>query len=137
MSQNTYRLTLKSTHQESERIPDYISELQPKAELSDDETSNLMLLVSEAVTNAIEHGNMLDPDKKAELTIEVLADKITVTVTDEGEGFDPDELTENPINEDNLLNVRGRGVFILRELTDELTFPDDGRTTRFVIHRQN
>lgn len=135
MSNKTYRLTLKSTFEESERIPDYISDLQPDAGLSDDETSNLMLLVSEAVTNAIEHGNRLDPEKKAELTIEISPETITVTVTDEGEGFDPGEETDNPLSEENLLNEGGRGIFLLKELSDELSFSDGGRTTKFVIRR--
>jgi serine/threonine-protein kinase RsbW len=137
MSNKTYRLTLKSTFEESERIPDYISDLQTDAGLSDDETANLMLLASEAVTNAIEHGNKLDPEKEAELLIDISPDTITVTVTDEGEGFDPNKEIENPLDEENLLNVRGRGVFLLKELSDELSFLDDGRTTKFVIRRQS
>jgi serine/threonine-protein kinase RsbW len=135
MPEKTFRLNLQSTYEESEKIPDFVSDLQPEAGLTDDETSNLMLLVSEAVTNAIEHGNQLHPEKKVDLEIAVTDKAITTIVTDEGEGFDPEEETENPLDEANLLSERGRGVFLLKELSDELVYLNGGRTVKFVILR--
>ena len=134
MPKQTFRLTLKSTYEESETVPDFVLEVQDKCSLNEDVTSTLMLLASEAITNAIEHGNRSDPSKIVKITINVLADKIITHVIDQGEGFKPEE-TVDPLKEENLLNTSGRGIFLLQELSDEVEFLDDGREVQFVIYR--
>mgnify|MGYP006289291881 CR=1 FL=1 len=136
MANESYRLSLKSTYEESERIPDFVEDLQSESSLSENEASTLMLLLSEAVTNAIEHGNKSEADKKVDVHIVIDDQAITSTVTDEGEGFDPTNV-KDPLKEENLLDVGGRGIFLIRELSDSFEFEDDGRTVRFSIHRRN
>ena len=136
MSNESFILSLKSTFEESERIPSFVEDLQSKSSLNDEESSTLMLLLSEAVTNAIEHGNLNDEAKNVDVQILIDDKKITTTVTDEGEGFDPSTL-KDPLKEENLLATGGRGIFLIRELSDEIEFEDDGRTIRFAIHRNN
>jgi serine/threonine-protein kinase RsbW len=63
MAENTYRLSLKSTHEEAARVPDFVTEIQNEASLNEDEASTFMLLLSEAVDNAIQHGNQYDPER--------------------------------------------------------------------------
>ncbi|PWN07732.1 ATP-binding protein [Rhodohalobacter mucosus] len=135
MANESYRLTLKSTYEESERIPDFVNDLQSRSSLNEDETSTLMLLLSEAVTNAIEHGNQNDEDKNVDVSILIDKDAITSIVSDEGEGFDPSAV-KDPLKEENLLDVGGRGIFLIRELSDTFEFEDEGRTVRFTIKRQ-
>jgi serine/threonine-protein kinase RsbW len=134
MSQQTFRLNLKSTHEESERVPDFVAGIQGETDLSDDETSGLMLLVSEAVTNAIEHGNKLTASKNVEVELIISAAKITVTVTDEGEGFDPSQ-AKDPLKKENLLDDSGRGIFLMKQFSDEMEYLNEGRTVRFIIYR--
>lgn len=135
MPNHSFRLTLQSTYEESERVPDFVEELQSKSTLTDDETSTLMLLLSEAVTNAIEHGNQSDASKKVDVHIRINDSKITTTVSDEGLGFDPKTI-KNPLMEENLMDVSGRGIFLINELSDAVEYDDEGRTIRFEIHRQ-
>jgi serine/threonine-protein kinase RsbW len=135
MPNHSFRLTLQSTYEESERVPDFVEELQAKSSLTDDETSTLMLLLSEAVTNAIEHGNQSDASKKVDVHIRINNKSISTTVTDEGGGFDPTDV-KDPLKEENLLDVGGRGIFLIKELSDGVEFDDDGRTIRFEIHRE-
>lgn len=135
MPNHSFRLTLQSTYEESERVPDFVEELQAKSSLTDDETSTLMLLLSEAVTNAIEHGNQSDASKKVDVHIRINNKSISTTVTDEGGGFDPTDV-KDPLKEENLLDVGGRGIFLIKELSDGIEFDDDGRTIRFEIHRE-
>lgn len=134
MSNLKFRLKLKSTFEESEKVPDFVANLQSKASLTEDETSTLMLLVSEAVTNAIEHGNKLDPSKEVDVEIIIADKKIETIVKDQGEGFNPEE-TDDPLQEENLLNARGRGVFLIKEISDDVTYLDGGRTVKFQINR--
>jgi len=81
--------------------------------------------VIEACTNAMEHGNQLDEDRTIEVNLELEDRLVTVTVLDDGPGFDFDAW--EPSNE--LMRVRGRGIMIMREFTDSLTYGrhEDGR----------
>jgi len=131
---HTYQLTLNSTFEESERVPDFVDQLQKERGLDDEITDNFMLLLSEAVTNAIDHGNEGDPSKKVYVNIEISDKKIFASVRDEGVGFTPD-LNRNPLSEENLLDDSGRGVFLLNQIADELEFKDEGRVVEFALLR--
>lgn len=89
----------------------------------------MAMAVREAVTNALLHGNCERPGTHVEVRYEVSDEEIRVTVTDEGAGFDPSELPD-PIAEDQLMETRGRGVFLIRKLMDEVSyrFPEGGGT---------
>ncbi|MCC5914262.1 MAG: ATP-binding protein [Balneolaceae bacterium] len=134
MSSKTFRLELKSTHSESERIPDYVAGLQDQSDLNDDEISTLMLLVSEAVTNAIEHGNQYDANKSVFLEISVEKSMIRTVVRDEGDGFDLENL-KDPLKENNLLDEGGRGIFLIREMANSVEFKRGGSELTFTIER--
>ncbi len=130
-----YQYTLNSTFEESERVPDFVDEIQKETGLDDELSGNFMLLLSEAVSNAIDHGNEGDPGKKVHIDIEITDEKIVASVRDEGKGFTPN-LDKDPLSEENLLKESGRGVFILNQLADELEFRDEGRVTEFTLFRK-
>lgn len=135
MADQSYQLTLQSTYEEAESIPEFVEDLQKKTDLDEDSSGKLMLLLSEAVTNAIIHGNREDPSKKVEVEIQIKPDSIITTVEDEGEGYDLDKDAENPLDEDNLLKEGGRGVFLIKEISDEMEYFNEGRGIRFIILR--
>jgi len=135
MADQSYQLTLQSTYEEAESIPEFVEDLQKKTDLDEDTSGKLMLLLSEAVTNAIVHGNGEDPEKKVEVEIKIKPDSVITTVEDEGEGYNPDEDPENPLDEDNLLKEGGRGVFLIQEISDEMEYFNEGRGIKFVILR--
>jgi|SRR6056297_238106 serine/threonine-protein kinase RsbW len=135
MADQLYQLSLKSTYEEAESIPEFVEGLQKETDLDEDSSGKLMLLLSEAVTNAIVHGNNEDPSKKVEVEINIKPDSIITTVEDEGEGYDPDQESDNPLNEENLLKEGGRGIFLIEEISDEIEYFNEGRGIRFVIFR--
>lgn len=135
MADQLYQLTLQSTYEQAESIPEFVEELQKKAELDEDSSGKLMLLLSEAVTNAIVHGNNEDPSKKVEVEINIRSDSIITTVEDEGDGYDPDQESDDPLNEENLLKEGGRGIFLIEEISDEIEYFNEGRGIKFVIFR--
>ncbi len=134
MSKQTFRLSLNSTYQESEKIPDFVTNIQEKSQLEDETTGNLMLLLSEAVTNAIVHGNKLDKKKKVEVEVQINSNKIVSTVKDQGDGFEPNT-ANNPLKEENLLKDSGRGIFLIKEISDSMDYLDNGTTIRFSLNR--
>jgi serine/threonine-protein kinase RsbW len=77
--------------------------------------------VRESVTNAIQHGNKLDPAKRVDIRFKVAPDRLEITVKDEGNGFQVDKLP-NPLDPENLLKPSGRGIFYIRSFMDEVEF---------------
>jgi len=84
-----------------------------------------MTCLNEAFINAIKHGNKLDPNKKVIINAEVDAKRVIWTITDEGEGFDYTHLAD-PTAPENLENLTGRGVFIIKHLADQYIFNAKG-----------
>ena len=115
MADYTFQTSLKSTHEEATKVPDIVSDIQDQASLSDDETSTFMLLLSEAVDNAIKHGNQYETEKNVSVDIEISKTEIVARVSDEGVGFDKEKpISKNPLKEENLLDTGGRGNFIIQ-----------------------
>ena len=81
--------------------------------------ADIAISVSELVNNAIDHGNKKNEEKRVIVTIEKNSEAVSLTVTDEGAGFNPDEL-DDPLAEENLLKEVGRGIFIVRSLMDKV-----------------
>lgn len=132
----TYRYTLSSTFEESERVPDIVENIGKECSLNDEETGNFMLLLSEAVTNAIDHGNEGDPQKKVFIDIKIDPSEIKASVQDEGEGFNP-AATKDPLDEKNLMDPGGRGLFLLNEIADTVSYSDNGTKLSFSMTRSN
>lgn len=80
---------------------------------------DIAISVSEAVNNAIVHGNKSDPEKSVVIRFIEQDEELKVEVYDEGEGFDPGEIGD-PTSPENLMNSKGRGIFIVKHLMDEL-----------------
>lgn len=81
----------------------------------------IAMSVRESVTNAIQHGNKLDPSKKVDIRFEVSPKQLSISVKDQGDGFRADEIP-NPLDADNLLKPSGRGIFYIRTFMDEVEF---------------
>lgn len=86
----------------------------------DEETGDfLAVATTEAVTNAIVHGNRGDARKRVRIRFKRGRERLTVSVADEGGGFDP-ECLEDPTDPKNVSKRSGRGLFILKSLMDEV-----------------
>ncbi len=101
-------------------------------DLSDTEEHNLLVATSEAVNNAISHGNKNDPGKNVILDIDCRGDEVVVTVEDEGGGFNPDDLPD-PLAPENLLKPSGRGIHIMKSLMDKVDFTFTRQGTRITM----
>lgn len=127
------QLTIPSKLEELTHIEKMSSELGDKLSLNSDQKNNLSIAITEAVGNAISHGNKKDPGKKVHIQIDITSEKLTIAVTDQGEGFDPESVSD-PLAPENMLKESGRGIFILTQLMDEVHFSfDKGTTLTFVM----
>jgi len=93
---------------------------------------NLRVGLTEALSNAILYGNGKDPSKRVRVEVALQDSRITARVTDEGQGFDFRELPD-PTAPGNLLKPNGRGIFLMRELLDEVYFNDRGNSVTLVL----
>ena len=78
--------------------------------------------IRESIINAIKHGNQNDPSKHVIVEFETAANgapELTISVRDQGEGFDPDAIRD-PLAPENLLSASGRGIFLIRSFMDDV-----------------
>lgn len=94
----------------------------------------LQVALSEALANAIVCGNGEDPAKRVLVQAELLPELVRITVTDEGRGFDPARLPD-PLDPARLDATCGRGVFLIRELVDQLSFNERGNSLCMTLRR--
>ncbi len=113
------KFTLKTSIFEIDNLPTYIDQALKGVNISLDKYNNILLAATEAVNNAIIHGNKNDIKKEIELEFIVTDDFIKIIVTDEGEGFDLEKVPD-PTLPENLLNEHGRGIFIMKHFVDEI-----------------
>ncbi len=104
-----------------------IDEACGKYNVHESRYGNILIALTEAVNNAIHHGNGLDPSKTVTLGYEVHPDRIVFVVKDQGAGFDFQHLPD-PTDPQNLEKPHGRGVFLMRALAESVDFDDNGAT---------
>ena len=120
-------LELASDPKNVARVESFVEHLADKYGISPDVYGNILISLTEAVTNAIIHGNDNDKSKTVQVRLKKRKDKLAFLVSDEGGGFDFDNLPD-PTAPENLLKIGGRGVFLMRQLSDDVIFYDNGST---------
>ena len=96
-----------------------------------DEIFGAHLAMEEAFTNAVLHGNAADSSKKVTIDYLITPEKIDVSITDEGEGFDTESIPD-PRAEENLSKSSGRGVLLMRAYMDTVEYNDKGNVVHLV-----
>ena len=119
------KIEIPSLTENIRMIESFIDNAKDKFQLEDDIYGNIMIAVTEAVNNAIVHGNRNDTSKNVRLTLQLLEHSIKFTIEDEGKGFDYTHLPD-PTAPDNLVKPGGRGIFLMKNLCDEVSFKNEG-----------
>ena len=98
-----------------------------------DETSAfaIRLALEEALYNAIKHGNRMDPSKTVAVEYDITPSRVVITITDQGEGFDPAGVPD-PTTDENLEKPSGRGIMLMRAYMDQVDFSPRGNQVRLV-----
>lgn len=132
---DTKNLVLNSAFEDLNKLEPFVQKLQEWAGLNEEDSSRVMLTLSEAVNNAIMHGNKENPEKQVQIRTNLNRDEqiLEISVEDEGEGFNPDELPD-PLKEENLLNEGGRGIYLIKQYADNTQFFDSGRKVVITFH---
>lgn len=107
-------------------VESFIDNAKDQYKLDDDIYGNIMIAVTESVNNAIVHGNQSDSKKNVHLHLALEKTLIKFTIEDEGAGFDYNNLPD-PTLPENISKPGGRGIFLMKNLCDEVSFKNEGR----------
>ncbi len=91
----------------------------------------IKLALEEALTNAMRHGNRLDPGLFVDVSVVLEGQRLVMKVKDEGAGFDFSKIPD-PTQQDNKEKPNGRGVFLIKQLMNEVEFFDGGRGIKMI-----
>lgn len=127
------RIEIPSLAENIRMIESFIDNAKEKYQLDDDIYGNIMIAVTEAVNNAIKHGNRSDSTKNVSLTLSFEEGLIKFKIEDEGTGFDHQNLPD-PTSPENLEKPGGRGIFLMKHLSDEVEFDDNGRVVELSFY---
>jgi len=115
----SYRM--ESTLESVNKAEDMADQFAAQAGMEEDTRGGFSMAVREGIINAVLHGNAYDSAKRVNLSFEQNGPELIVTISDEGEGFIPDEVPD-PLAPENLLKTSGRGIFLMRAFMDEVRF---------------
>ncbi|MBN8568344.1 MAG: ATP-binding protein [Ignavibacteria bacterium] len=124
----TYRIVLPSDRKEISKFENLLVEINNEFGMAMEKFINFQIASSEAIVNAIVHGNKQNPQKKVYVEITTDEHKLELKIKDEGDGFDVSKLPD-PTDESNLYKESGRGIFIIRSLVDEFYIESNGKGT--------
>jgi serine/threonine-protein kinase RsbW len=97
---------------------------------------NFRVGLTEALSNAMLYGNADDPSKRVLVEVSMLEGRLQATVKDQGAGFDPTAVPD-PTTPENLTKACGRGLFLMRELLDEVSYNDRGNEVTLVLRLES
>ena len=120
-------VTLESDLKNVEVAEEISRRVAGTAGFDEDEQHRIEMAVHESMINAIWHGNKNDSSKSVWVQFKVLDDRLEIRIRDQGTGFDPKHVPD-PLDSDNLLNVSGRGIFLIRTFMDEFRVDCTGGT---------
>lgn len=100
----------------------------------EDAYGNILIAVTEAVNNAVIHGNCFKSELDIDVEVLNVDDRLCFTVKDQGNGFDYDNLPD-PTAPENLEKENGRGIFLIKNLADDLIFDEGGRVVNIYFNR--
>ena len=130
---DSLKIQIPSLMENIKIVESFIENSRERFQIDDDVYGNILVAVTESVNNAIQHGNRLDKNKS--VTLQLLPDEnaVTFVITDEGPGFDYQNLPD-PTAPENVSKPNGRGIFLMKHLVDKLDFENNGSTVKLTFY---
>lgn len=126
------QLTIDSKVENICYVEKIIDEISDEIKISSDIYGKILIATIEAVNNSIVHGNKLDHSKKVMIEIYYEKPNLHISISDQGCGFDFSNVPD-PTTPENIENISGRGVFLMKKLADNLIFNDAGTQVELIF----
>lgn len=120
-------IKISSTNSNIRLVEKLIDDVCQIYQVNEDSYGNILIAVTEAVNNAIQHGNQNNPDKFVKIGFDNVNQHLTFNVSDEGSGFNYNSLPD-PTDPANIDKPNGRGIFLMKNLADSVEFLNNGKT---------
>lgn len=133
MPRNQKEIIINSETVKLIEVENFIEDVFVNYGLSLVDFNRAIICVKEAVTNSIVHGNKLDINKQVTIKAYRCSKYLYFKIIDEGEGYDPD-MVKDPTEAANLLMECGRGLFIIKNICDGVSFKEKGKVIEFKIN---
>ncbi len=114
------------------RVENLVDDVCRTNEVHEDHFGNVLIAVTEAVNNAVQHGNNSDTSKEVSIKVAQNNEEIKFSVSDQGVGFDFTNLPD-PTAPENIEKEHGRGIFLMKSLADDVSFLNNGSTVEIVF----
>lgn len=125
-------LKITSNRTEILKFEKVLEEINSEFGLNSDRFINFQIAVSEALVNAIVHGNKENPGKFVYVDIEYDNSELKIKIKDEGAGFKLEEIPD-PTSSNNLLKEHGRGIYIIKSFVDKFECNSSDKGTEFIL----
>ena len=122
-------ITIPSDTAAGHEVQERIIGLMEEREFSMRDVFSVRLALEEALVNAIKHGNQLATDKNVVIFYLVTAERFDITITDEGQGFNPEEVPD-PTAIENIERPCGRGLLLMRGFMSGVEYLGKGNIVR-------
>ena len=127
-----FSLTIPSDSMHLVKVDNCCTKAIKACGMNESDGDDFAIAVTEIVNNAIHHGNINNKEKKVYINIRIVKSKLEASIKDEGNGFNPDQIG-NPLDPQNLMKESGRGIFLIKQLTDSLDFKFSDNGTEIII----
>lgn len=128
-------LSIPSDFTAISRVESLVDNVCERLEVREDYYGNVLIAVTEAVNNAIEHGNKKQDSINVDLAVGDKDTDFCFSVQDYGAGFDFKNLPD-PTAPENIERENGRGIFLMRSLAEAVEFEDDGRNVNIYFSKK-
>ena len=129
-------LTISSNPNNIQQVEVYLKKLDFSFSFRSEKYADILISLTEAVNNAILHGNKSDESKLVHIIVTEKKGGLSFCVTDEGVGFNPSRVPD-PTEVENINCCGGRGVYIMKALCDDINFMNEGRTVEMYFDLKN
>ena len=106
-------------------VSDKILDSLKGCNVDEDQLFNIKLCAEEALRNAMEHGNKFRKELPVKVSYGIVGDRLKIEIEDSGKGFKQEDVVD-PTTDENILQERGRGVYLIHRLMDEVKYNEKG-----------
>ncbi|MFC2107503.1 ATP-binding protein [Bacteroidota bacterium] len=128
------KLTLDSNLKNITAVESFVEEISDRYHLNETHFGPMLIALTEAFKNAVIHGNKNNSQKKVFIALDPVKNGLSFSISDEGNGFNFESLPDPLSAEDNEIDKTGRGLFLIKSLTSDLSFADNGKTIEMIFN---